>query len=153
MWRNLWQKWTIDKPAALGDWLWNVFVAPLFAFLSGLTWRRVVALAPLVFVIVAYAYRIPVPPELALLGDLLAYIDVFSILILLGLLSRMTTIVFVLKQMASHVLRLIGRLQVAIRRLDSRHRREGGARRWVRPNSRPRNDDDDHAAVGGLVFA
>ena len=26
MWKTLWQTWTVDKPARLGDWLWNAFV-------------------------------------------------------------------------------------------------------------------------------
>ena len=34
MWKTLWQKWTIDKPAALGDWLWDVFVVQLAALLD-----------------------------------------------------------------------------------------------------------------------
>ena len=53
MWRELWQKWTIDKPAALGDWLWDVFVVQLAALLDKLTLRKVIALIPLVILIVA----------------------------------------------------------------------------------------------------
>src|SRR5947208_4590410 len=25
MWRQFWKEWTVDKPAAFGDWLWDVF--------------------------------------------------------------------------------------------------------------------------------
>jgi len=39
MWKALWQKWTIDRPAALGDWLWDVLVVQLAAFLDRLTLR------------------------------------------------------------------------------------------------------------------
>lgn len=41
--------------------------------------------------------RLPLPPELVLVGDFLAYIDLFSVLFLLGILSRVTTILFLLK--------------------------------------------------------
>ena len=34
MWKQLWQKWTIDKPAAFGDWLWQTFVVELAALLD-----------------------------------------------------------------------------------------------------------------------
>ena len=80
MWTRLWQTWTIDKPAALGDWLWQILVVDLAAFLDRLTLRRVVALIPVVILVLAYLHRIPLPPELMLLGDLLAYIDIFSMI-------------------------------------------------------------------------
>jgi hypothetical protein len=31
MWKRLWRKWTIDKPAAFGDLLWEVLVVQLAA--------------------------------------------------------------------------------------------------------------------------
>lgn len=31
MWKASWKKWTIDKPAILGDFLWDVFVVQLAA--------------------------------------------------------------------------------------------------------------------------
>jgi len=39
MWKALWQKWTIDRPAMLGDWLWDIFVVQFAAFLNRLTLR------------------------------------------------------------------------------------------------------------------
>src|SRR5882757_9420354 len=98
MWKALWQKWTIDKPAALGDWLWEVFVVQLAALLDRLTLRRIIAFIPVVVLILAYAHRIPIPPELMLVGDLLAYIDIFSVLFLLGVLSRVATVLFILRR-------------------------------------------------------
>ena len=44
-----------------------------------------------------------------------------------SVLSRATTIIFLVKQATSRALRLVGRLQVMMQRLDIRHRREGGA--------------------------
>ena len=78
MWKALWKKWTIDKPALAGDWLWDVFVVQLAAYLDRLTWRQVVAFIPVLILVLAWYHKIPLPPELLLLGDLLAYIDIFS---------------------------------------------------------------------------
>ena len=80
MWKQLWKKWTIDKPAVFGDWLWEVLVVQLAAFLDRLTLRRVIAFIPVLILVLAYAHRIPIPPELMLVGDFLAYIDIFSVL-------------------------------------------------------------------------
>jgi len=72
MWKRFWRQWTIDKPAALGDWLWDIFVVELAAFLDRLTLRQLIAFIPVVILVVAYAHSIPIPPELMLLGDVLA---------------------------------------------------------------------------------
>src|SRR5262245_43917773 len=98
MWKQLWPKWTIDKPVAFGDLLWDVLVVQLAARLDRLTLRQVIALIPVAALILAYLHHIPVHPGLMLLGDLLAYIDIFSMLFLLGILSRASTILFVIKQ-------------------------------------------------------
>jgi hypothetical protein len=98
MWKALWQKWTIDKPAALGDLLWDVFVVQFAVFLNGLTVRRIIALIPIVILVIAYDHKILIPPTLMLVGDLLAYIDIFAALFLLGILTRTTTILFIFRQ-------------------------------------------------------
>ena len=110
MWKTLWQKWTIDKPAALGDWLGDVFVVQLAALLDRLTLRKVIALIPIVILILAYDHQIPLPPTLMLVGDLLAYIDIFSMLFLLGVLSRIETISFMMKQATARAARLVSGL-------------------------------------------
>lgn len=150
MWRQLWRKWTIDKPAAIGDLLWDVFVVQLAAFL---TWRRVVAALPLVLLIFAYAHQIPVPPELALVGDFLAYIDVFSIVLLLGILSRVTTIYYLVKQATSHALKLASQAQLMMHRLGARHRREHGAQSRMRLDNRGQKSDEDHAVMPSFAWA
>jgi hypothetical protein len=154
MWKALWQKWTIDKPAILGDWLWDVFVVQLAAFLNRLTLRQIIACIPVVILILAYSHRIPIPPELMLVGDLLAYIDIFSVLLLLGILSRVATVLFIIKQVTAQVGRLARSLVTEARRMDFRHRRERGTkgRKWLA--GRPSNDDDDEPViVSGLAWA
>jgi hypothetical protein len=141
MWKDLWQKWTIDKPAALGDWLWDVFVVQLVALLDRLTLRKVIALVPLVILIVAYAHRIALPPEVALLGDVLAYIDVLSVLLLLNVLGRAATIFFVVKEARAILARLASGLVERMQRVDFRHRRDGAKKR-KRLIGRATDDDD-----------
>jgi hypothetical protein len=151
MWKGLWQKWTIDEPAALGDWLWHVFVVQLAAFLDRLTLRRIIALIPVVLFFLAYAHRIPVPPELMLVGDFVAYIDVFSALLVLGLLSRAATIFFIVKETTGLAVRLAGGLVERLQRMDFRHRREGSVKN--RKRSIGRAADDDELVVHGVAWA
>src|SRR5712672_2178992 len=118
MWKQLWKTWTIDKPAAFGDWLWDVFVVQLAAWLDRLTLRRIIAFIPVLILILAYLHRIPIPPELILLGDLLAYIDIFSMIFLLSILSRVTTLLFVVKQISARALGLASSALARMRGLD-----------------------------------
>jgi hypothetical protein len=153
MWKALWKKWTIDKPALVGDWLWDVFVVQLAAFLDRLTLRQIIAFIPVVIVVLAYYHRIPLPPELMLVGDLLAYIDIFSALFLLGILTRAATVMFMIKQMTARVARLASSLMTKVQRLDYRHRRERDTKSRKRPTGRPKNDDDEPVFRGGLAWA
>jgi hypothetical protein len=153
MLKHLWKKWTLDKPAVLGDWLWEVLVVELAAFLDRLTLRQVIAFIPVLILIVAYAHSIPIPPELMLVGDVLAYIDVFSVILLLGILSRVATILFVLKQTAAKAATLANNLLTGMRRLDFRHRREGGAKNRKSTTSRASNDDNGYPAIYAAAWA
>jgi hypothetical protein len=153
MWKALWKKWTIDKPALLGDWLWDVFVVQVAAFLNRLTWRQVIVFVPVVILLLAYYHNIPISPGLMLLGDLLAYIDIFSVLLLLGLLSRAATVLFIVKQAIARLGRLAGSLMNTVRRLDFRNRRERDAKGRKRMLGRSRDDDEDPIAVSGIAWA
>jgi len=152
MWKQLWKKWTLDKPAAMGDWLWEVFVVQLAAFLDRLTLRRVIAFIPVVILVLAYSHSIPIPPELMLVGDVLAYIDIYSAIFLIAVVSRAATILFALKQTAALAARLARSLLAGLQRLDFRHRREGGARRRKGAASRTGNEDE-HAVIYGVAWA
>ena len=153
MWKTLWQKWTSEKPAALGDLLWDVFVVQLAALLDRLTLRKVIALIPIVILILAYDHQIPLPPTLMLVGDLLAYIDIFSMLFLLGVLSRIETISFMMKQATARAARLVSGLLEGVQRLDFRHRREGGAKNRRRLTRRAKDDEDRHVVIHGVAWA
>jgi hypothetical protein len=153
MWKDLWQRWTIDRPTVFGDWLWDVFVVQLADFLNRLTLRKIIALIPVVILVIAYFHRIPLPPELLLVGDLLAYIDIFSVLFLLGILSQSATVLFIVKQTAARVARVITSLLERTRGVDVRHRREDSARRRKRLTSAPQDDDDEHVLGHGVAWA
>jgi len=152
MWKGFWQKWTIDKPALLGDWLWDVLVVQFAALLDRLTLRKVIAVIPIVILAVAYHHGIPLPPELMFAGDLLAYLDIFTVVLLVGMLSRATTILFVIKQAMARVANLVSSLISATRRLDVRHRRARNSRARKRLLGRPQ-DDDGEGFVVGLAWA
>ena len=153
MWKALWKRWTIDRPAAFGDLLWEVFVVQFAALLDRLTIRKLIALVPIVVIAVAYHHGIPLPPELMLAGDLLAYLDVVTVILLVGMLSRATTILFVIRQAAARVAQTAGGLITLMRRLDVRHRRERTSRGRKRLSGPRGNDDHEGIAVGGLAWA
>ena len=153
MWKALWQKWTIDKPAALGDWLWDIFVVQFAAFLDRLTLRRIIAFIPIVILVIAYDHKIPIPPTLMLVGDLLAYIDIFAAIFLLGILTRTTTILFVVRQAIARARGLLGSLSQTMQRRDFRHRREGGVRNRKRLTGRVKDDDGEDFAIHGVAWA
>jgi hypothetical protein len=150
--KDWWRRWSYEIPLAIGDALWEVLVVQFAAFLDRLTWRKVVACIPIVILAVAYHHSIPIPPELMLVGDLLAYIDIFSVVFLLGVLARFTTIMFIMKQAASRAAELAARTLGRLQRIDLRHRREPGSA--ARPRRRPdRSEDDRGLGVRGLGAA
>jgi hypothetical protein len=156
MWKQLWQKWTVDKPAAFGDLLWEVLVVQFAAWLSRLdrlTIRHVITFVLALILLLAYLHRIPVHPGVMLLGDLLAYIDIFSMIFLLGILSRASTILFVVKQGATGALRLARSALARMQRLDLRHRRERSTAIRKRPVRRARDEDDMAAVICDAVWA
>jgi len=141
--KRWWRRWTYEVPLAIGEARWEVLVVQLAAQMDRLTIRKVIALIPIAIIVVAYYHRIPIPPELMLIGDFLAYIDIFSVLILVGMLSRVATILFIVKQAAARITLLGGRVITRLRRLDIRHRRRRSAA--TRPPRKPERSEDDRA--------
>jgi hypothetical protein len=146
MWKRLWREWTIDKPAAFGDWLYQILVVELAALLDRLTLREAIAFIPVVILVIAYAHSIPIPPELMLVGDLLAYLDIFSILLLLSVIGRVTAILFIVRQIAERVRKLGSLARQRLRRSDSR--RKTRVARTRKPAGRPKDEDDGVPAFG-----
>ena len=135
------EEWTVDKPATFGDWLWEVFVVQLAARLDRLTLRDVIAFIPVLILIFAYLHRIPIPPELMLVGDLLAYIDVFAMTFLLSMMGRAGMVLYAMKRIVERTFRRANTVLDALRRFNFRHRRATSApRRDV--GGRTKNEDD-----------
>jgi hypothetical protein len=86
-----------------------------------------------------------------LIGNLLAYLDIFSILLLLSVIGRVSAIVYVVRRMAERVLRLASVARTGLRRLDSG--RQARAARSRKPPSVRASDEDDPAPVFGLAWA
>ena len=147
MWKAFWRKWTIDRPAAFGDLLWDVLVVQFAALLDRVTLRDIIAFIPVVILVWAYTHHIPLPPELMLLGDLLAYIDIFSVLFLLGVLSRIATIVFMVRQARARGAELASSLLKRVQ--DLRHRREARSRNRKRLTGSHKDDEGE----GGFGWA
>jgi hypothetical protein len=148
MLKQLWKTWTIDRPAAFGDLLWDVCVVQLAAFLDRLTVRRIVAIIPLVLLVVAYAHRTALPPEIMLVGDVLAYIDVFSVVLLLSIVSRSSAAWVFARQAAKHAVMLACKVFLAMRMLDFRRPRELKTQRRLTVR---RKVDEEHPAFAVLV--
>ena len=152
MFKQLWKKWTVDKPAAFGDLLWEIFVVQFAAWLDQLTLRQIIAFIPVVILVLAYCHRIPIPPELMLVGDVLAYIDIFSVILLLSILGRIIPFWLFAKQAVEHAVKLAGRVLVSVQRFDFLRQREGNVRGRKRLTGRPK-PDDEHPAIEGFAWA
>src|SRR3954464_12592216 len=51
MWKQFWRKWTVDKPAAFGDMLWEALVVQFAAWLDRLTLRQIIAFIPVLILV------------------------------------------------------------------------------------------------------
>jgi hypothetical protein len=149
---GLWRKWTVDKPAAFGDWLWDVFVVQLAAALDRVTLRDVIAFIPVVILIFAYLHRIPIPPELMLVGDLLAYIDVFAMVFLISMIGRVGVILYVLKKAIDFAINCVSGPLTSLRRLDFRHRRTNKDGNRKRSSSNAKQSNGDYVPVRAFAL-
>jgi hypothetical protein len=148
-----WRKWTVDKPAAFGDWLWDVFVVQLAAALDRVTLREVIAFIPVVILIFAYLHGIPIPPELMLVGDLVAYIDVFVVVFLLSMIGRVGVLLYVLKTTIAFAISCVGGALTGLQRLDFRHRRANSERHGRRGSDKAKQSDGDYPPVTAFALS
>src|ERR1700744_2441756 len=52
--QNWWQKLTIDRPCALGDWLWAMLVVEPARLIDGITRRRVLHIMGLILLVIFF---------------------------------------------------------------------------------------------------
>ena len=146
--KDWWWRWTVEKPAAFGDWLWLVLVVLPAEKLERLTIRKIIALLPILAVVIAFAHNIPMPPEIVFLGDALAYLDILTIVLLLAAIGRLGAFLYFVRAMAEDVTRrLAGALALAIRRADFRHRRASNAAGRERRAGPPAKADHDRGLI------
>ena len=143
--KDWWWRWTVEKPAAFGDWLWLVLVVLPAEWLDRLTIRKMIALLPIVAFAIAFTHNVPLPPEVVFLGDALAYLDILAIVLMLAAIGRASAILYFVRRMAEDAARRLARtLAPAIRRADPRHPRGHSAAGRKRAAAKPSNADDEH---------
>jgi hypothetical protein len=87
-----------------------------------------------------------------LVGDVLAYLDIFSVIMLVSVVGRASTILCVLRRAADHLLGLVNDARAVLLRPDSRHPRITSRSRR-RSNTRSKTDDDGDVFLHGIAWA
>jgi hypothetical protein len=77
--KSWWQKWTIDKPAAFGDWLWLVLVVQLAELLNRLTVRRVIEVVAITLLALIFVQTFPLDIAILFAGDTLMYLELVTL--------------------------------------------------------------------------
>jgi hypothetical protein len=77
--RDWWRKWTVDKPAAFGDWLWIVLVVQFAAFLDRLTLRRVLEILAIALLALVFVQTFPIDLAFLFAGDILMYLEIVTL--------------------------------------------------------------------------
>lgn len=93
-------------------------------------------------------HNIPIPPQFILMGDMLAYIDIFSIILFLSFMGRAATILYAVRQPFERLLLLVRHARIRLRR----HRQAGGAMKPRRLIVRAKKDDDP-APIYAIAWA
>jgi hypothetical protein len=74
-----WQKWTVERPAAFGDWLWMMFVVQFAEFLNRLTLRRVLEIIAITVLALAFIQTFPIDLAFLFAGDTLMYLEIVTL--------------------------------------------------------------------------
>ncbi|HMN71115.1 MAG TPA: hypothetical protein PKA55_04505 [Rhodoblastus sp.] len=86
-----WRKWTIDRPADFGDWLWQTFVVDFANFLNDLTFFQAIRLFAIFLLVAAFSLSLPIELSILLAGDTIMYIELATIAALLSASVRVLT--------------------------------------------------------------
>jgi hypothetical protein len=150
--KSWWWRWTVERPAAFGDWLRLMLVVLPADFLNRLTVRKIIALIPLAILIIAFAHHVPLPPEIVFLGDALAYLDILTIVLVLAAIARAGAILYFVRQLGENTAHRLARaIMPMVRRADSRHRRAVGALKRLARHLK--KHDDEHGPISWGVPA
>jgi hypothetical protein len=142
--KSWWQKWTIDKPAALGDWLWLVLVVQLADFLNRLTLRRVIEVLAITLLTLIFVQTFPLDIAILFAGDMLMYLELVTLVSLVATTLRVG-------RALSHALMLVKTALDAALALIPRLARRVRVPRRKRPvagSTRGKEAADDRPAFG-----
>jgi hypothetical protein len=123
--RDWWQKWTVDKPAAFGDWLWTVFVVQLADFLNRLTLRRVLEIFAITLLALAFMQTFPIDLAFLFAGDVLMYLEIVTLTSLVAASIRVRALLHYLAQSSKNAANVSANLiyRIVLRVRTSRQRR------------------------------
>lgn len=71
-----WQRCTVERPAAFGDWLRLVFVVQFADFLNRLTLRHVLEIVAITVLALAFIQAFPIDLAFLFAGDTLMYLEI-----------------------------------------------------------------------------
>jgi hypothetical protein len=86
-----------------------------------------------------------------LVGDLLAYIDVFAMVFLLSMIGRVGAVLYVLKRTIDFAISCVSGVLTSLRRLDFRHRRANSEGHRKRGSNKTKQSDGDYVPVRHYV--
>ncbi len=150
---NLWQKLTIDRPCALGDWLWaNLVVAPA-TFLDWLTFRRAARIILQIALVVAFFLFFEQIASLHLASlfavDANAYLDLFVALFVFVARGQLRQALQIAARKISQSLR--AGLKTLTRFAARQHRNANAMRRKLGASAK--KSDDEPAAWDAWIAA
>jgi len=82
--KDCWYRWTVERPAAFGDWLWLMLVARPAELLDRLTPRKILTFLPVALLAIAFAQTLPLDLAILFAGDTVMYLEALTILSLLA---------------------------------------------------------------------
>jgi hypothetical protein len=96
--REWWQQWTVDKPAAFGDWLWKVLVVQVAALLDRLSLRRALEIFAITLLALVFIQTFPIDLAFLFAGDTLMYLEIVTLSSLLAASIRVRALLQYLAQ-------------------------------------------------------
>jgi hypothetical protein len=99
----------VDWPASFGDWLWTTLVVWPADFLNRLTLRHVAKFLLLTILVIALAHTFPLDLAYIFAGDVLTYLEVFTVVSLLAARGRVGAVFYVVRSLVVGALREIAK--------------------------------------------
>ncbi len=148
-----WQKWTVDRPAAFGDWLWIVFVVQFADFVNRLTLRRVLEIFAITVLTLAFIQTFPIDLAFLFAGDTLMYLEIVTLTSLLAANLRIRVLLHYLAQSSKNAWNVTAKvIHGMVPRAPSARQRRTKARVIMGRTNDP-NDDRPVGWASATAFA